>query len=87
MNANAELYLPVPGTGNDKSLRVFLFTDVGNVWREGEQMTTQSLRSSAGIGLSWISPMGPLKMSYGEPLRKQRTDRIQNFQFQIGAAF
>jgi outer membrane protein insertion porin family len=87
MNVNAEFYLPVPGTGNDKSLRVFLFTDAGNVWREGEQITTQSLRSSAGVGLSWISPMGPLKMSYGEPLRKQRTDRIQNFQFQIGAAF
>jgi outer membrane protein insertion porin family len=86
-NANLELYLPVPGTGNDKSLRIFLFGDAGNVWREGEKMTVDSLRSSVGAGLSWISPVGPLKMSYGTPMRKQPTDRIQRFQFQIGTAF
>jgi len=86
-NLNAELYLPVPGTGNDKSLRIFLFADAGNVWRDGERITASSLRSSAGFGLSWISPMGPLKMSYGTPYRKQPTDRIQRFQFNIGTAF
>ena len=86
-NANSELYFPVPGTGNDKSLRIFTFADVGNVWREGESPTWASLRSSAGIGLSWISPVGPLKLSWGKPLRVQRNDRIQRFQFQIGTAF
>ena len=86
-NLNAELYLPVPGTGNDKTLRIFAFSDIGNVWREGEKMTFDSLRSSAGLGLSWISPVGPLKLSYGKPLRVQPNDRIQNFQFQIGTAF
>ena len=87
LNINAELYLPVPGTGNDKSLRVFAFADAGNVWREGERINTDSLRSSAGLGLSWISPVGPLKMSWGVPLKKLPTDRIQRFQFQIGTAF
>ena len=87
LNLNAELYLPVPGTGNDKSLRIFLFADAGNVWRDGEKITTNSLRSAAGAGLSWISPVGPLKLSWGSPLRKQPTDRIQKFQFQIGTAF
>ncbi|MBL8351249.1 MAG: outer membrane protein assembly factor BamA [Burkholderiaceae bacterium] len=87
MNLNAELYLPVPGTGNDKSLRIFLFTDAGNVWRDGEKITAQSIRASAGAGLSWISPVGPLKMSYGTPLRSEPTDRIQKFQFQVGTAF
>jgi outer membrane protein insertion porin family len=86
-NLNTELYFPVPGTGNDKSLRVFAFADAGNVWRDGETMTWDSLRASAGIGLSWISPVGPLKLSYGRPLRVQRNDRIQKFQFQIGTAF
>ncbi len=86
-NANSEIYFPVPGTGNDKSLRIFTFADVGNVWREDETPTWQSLRSSAGIGLSWISPVGPLKLSWGKPLRVQRNDRIQRFQFQIGTAF
>lgn len=86
-NLNAELYFPVPGTGNDKSLRIFAFGDAGNVWRDGEPMTAASLRASAGLGLSWISPVGPLKLSWGVPVRKQPTDRIQRFQFQIGTAF
>ncbi len=87
LNLNSELYFPVPGTGNDRSLRIFAFADVGNVWREDERITGQSLRSSAGVGLSWISPVGPLKLSWGYPLRVQRNDRIQRFQFQIGTAF
>ena len=86
-NANAELYFPVPGTGNDRTLRIFAFADTGNVWREDETVTANSLRVSAGLGLSWISPVGPLKLSWGKPLRVQRNDRIQRFQFQIGTAF
>jgi outer membrane protein insertion porin family len=87
LNLNTELYFPVPGTGNDKTLRVFAFADAGNVWRDGDNMNLSTLRSSAGLGLSWISPVGPLKLSYGKPLRVERNDRIQNFQFQIGTAF
>jgi outer membrane protein insertion porin family len=87
INLNAELYLPVPGTGNDKTLRIFAFADTGNVWRDGEKIDTASLRASAGLGLSWISPVGPLKLSWGVPLKVQPNDRIQRFQFQIGTAF
>jgi outer membrane protein insertion porin family len=86
-NANAELYFPVPGTGNDRTLRIFAFADTGNVWREDEKVTGSSLRSSVGLGLSWISPVGPLKLSWGNPVQVQRNDRIQKFQFQIGTAF
>ena len=87
INLNTELYFPVPGTGNDKSLRIFAFADAGNVWRDGEKITGNSLRASAGFGLSWISPVGPLKLSWGVPVKKLPTDRIQRFQFQIGTAF
>ncbi|URI08678.1 outer membrane protein assembly factor BamA [Aquincola tertiaricarbonis] len=87
INLNAELYVPVPGAGNDKTLRIFGFTDAGNVWGEHESIDASSLRVSAGIGLSWISPVGPLKLSFGSPIRKERNDRIQKFQFQIGTAF
>ena len=87
VNVNGEFYFPVPGTGNDKSLRIFAFADAGNVWREDEKITSTSLRSSAGLGLSWISPVGPLKLSYGKPLHALRNDRIQRFQFQIGTSF
>jgi outer membrane protein insertion porin family len=87
LNLNAEYYVPFPGTGNDRTLRLFGYADAGNVWREGEPMTLDSLRASVGIGLSWISPVGPLKLSWGSPVRKFPTDRIQRFQFQIGTAF
>jgi outer membrane protein insertion porin family len=86
-NMNNELYLPVPGTGNDRTLRLFTYLDVGNVWGENEKMTFTSLRASAGVGLSWVSPVGPLKLSYGFPIRKRPEDRIQRLQFQIGTAF
>ena len=86
-NVNGELYFPVPGTGNDKTLRIFAFADAGNVWREDEKVSASTLRSSVGLGLSWISPVGPLKLSWGSPVRSQPNDRIQRFQFQIGTAF
>lgn len=86
-NVNSELYLPVPGAGNDRTLRFFGYVDVGNVWGEDEKVTAGSLRASAGLGLSWVSPVGPLKLSFGTPIRKQPNDRIQRLQFQIGTAF
>jgi outer membrane protein insertion porin family len=87
LNVNTELYVPVPGTGNDRTLRMFTYLDVGNVWGESEKVTAESLRASAGVGLSWISPVGPLKLSYGSPIRYEDGDRIQRLQFQIGTAF
>ncbi len=86
-NVNGELYLPVPGAGNDRTLRIFTYVDAGNVWADNQQITADSLRASAGVGLSWISPVGPLKLSYGTPIRYLSTDRIQRLQFQIGTAF
>jgi outer membrane protein insertion porin family len=86
-NLNNELYMPVPGMGNDRSLRVFGYLDVGNVWGASQPLTFDSLRASAGLGMSWISPVGPLKLSYGVPIRKLPGDRIQKLQFQIGTAF
>ena len=86
-NMNGELYLPIPGTGNDRTLRWFTYVDVGNVWGEDDKLTADSLRASAGLGVTWVSPVGPLKLSYGTPIRKKPTDRIQRLQFQIGTAF
>ena len=86
-NLNNELYVPVPGAGNDRTFRIFGYLDAGNVWGENQAVTFDSLRASAGIGVSWISPLGPLKLSYGVPIKKQPGDRIQKLQFQIGTAF
>ena len=87
LNIQSQLYLPVPGAGNDRTLRLFTFLDLGNVWGEFDTITAASMRGSAGLGLSWISPVGPLQLSYGSPVRKQPGDRIQRLQFQIGTAF
>ncbi|MFN3298248.1 outer membrane protein assembly factor BamA [Caldimonas sp.] len=87
LNLNGELYVPFPGSGNDRTLRLFGFVDVGNVFGEDDRIRFDELRASSGIGLSWISPVGPLKLAYGIPLRKQPGDRIERIQFQIGTAF
>ncbi|MEP6873457.1 MAG: outer membrane protein assembly factor BamA [Burkholderiales bacterium] len=87
INLNSELYLPIPGTGNDRTLRWFTYVDVGNVWGETQQLNLGDMRASAGVGLTWVSPVGPLKLSYGTPIRKKPEDRIQRLQFQIGTAF
>lgn len=84
--ASAEFIFPIPGTGNDRSLRSFVFFDAGNVWPES-QIKVSDLRFSTGLGLNWASPIGPMKLSFGFPLRKMEGDRIQRFQFQIGTGF
>jgi outer membrane protein insertion porin family len=84
---NAELMAPFPGAGNDRTLRLFAFTDVGRAFGENEKINFGELRSSIGVGLSWISPMGPLRFSYALPMKRQVTDKIQRLQFQIGTSF
>ncbi|HAT33915.1 MAG TPA: outer membrane protein assembly factor BamA [Janthinobacterium sp.] len=84
---NMELQLPFPGSGNDRSLRWFGFLDGGQVYQEGEKMRASQLRYSAGLGISWISPVGPLKLSYGKPLNAKPGDRLERFQFQMGTGF
>ena len=84
---NAELLMPFPGAGNDRTLRLFGFTDIGRAFGESEKVSIDELRASAGVGLSWISPMGPLRFSYAMPIRQQTGDKIQRLQFQIGTSF
>jgi outer membrane protein insertion porin family len=84
---NAELQFPFPGSGQDRSLRWFTFADTGQIYQEHEPIRTSQLRYSAGIGLSWISPVGPLKLSYAKPLNAKPGDRLERFQFQMGTGF
>ena len=84
---NAEFIAPFPGAGNDRTLRWFAFIDAGNVYGESESVDFGQMRSSVGIGLSWISPVGPLRFALANPVRKFAGDRIQKFQFQIGTSF
>ena len=87
VNFNFELIAPFPGAGNDRTLRVFTFVDVGNVYGENDTIRLNEMRASAGVGLSWVSPLGPLRLAYALPVRKFAGDRIQKLQFQIGTSF
>jgi outer membrane protein insertion porin family len=84
---NGELIAPFPGAGNDRTLRLFGFVDAGTVYGPDDPVRLQDLRASTGVGVSWISPVGPLRLALAKPLRREAGDRIQAFQFQIGTAF
>ncbi|MGJ7529607.1 outer membrane protein assembly factor BamA [Variovorax sp. GB1P17] len=99
---NMEFSTPFPGAGNDRTLRLYTFFDAGNVFADRTTGMTDAqwkaqnrLRASAGIGISWISPLGPLRLAYAVPLMYQKADtanniaadRTQRLQFQIGTSF
>jgi len=83
---SAEFIFPLPGTGNDRSFRSFVFLDVGNVYQLGD-IRLSDLRASTGIGLNWASPIGPMKISVGIPVRQKDGDKAQRIQFQVGSGF
>ena len=83
----AELLMPFPGTGNEKSVRLSGFVDAGTVFGPGNQMGDAGMRYSTGMAVTWISPVGPLKFSYAVPIHEQPEDRLQRFQFTLGSVF
>jgi outer membrane protein insertion porin family len=84
---NAEFITPFPGAGNDKSLRLYAFLDAGNVYAATDPIVLSEMRASTGVGISWISPIGPLRLAYAKPIKSLTGDKIQKVQFQIGTAF
>ena len=92
---NVELMTPVPGL--EKMLKAGPFFDAGQVWADHNDMAKTCvqgvicdqgpIRMSTGIAAAWASPLGPLKFSVGFPLNDQKSDKIQNFQFQMGQTF
>jgi outer membrane protein insertion porin family len=87
-NANVELLTPFPGAGNDRTLRLYGFVDAGMVGGDnGVNSNSSDIRASTGVGISWISPVGPLRLAFAKPLRKFDGDRIKNMDFQIGTTF
>lgn len=68
----------------------FLFLDMGNVWGADYSSSisdSSKLRTSTGIALDLMSPIGPLSFTYSVPLSKASTDKEQNFLFNIGSSF
>ncbi len=84
---NAELLIPMPGVGLDKTVRLGAFIDGGQVWGQGQKISTGDLRYSTGVSLVWSSPLGPLKFSFANPINRQPDDKVQRLQFQMGTTF
>jgi outer membrane protein insertion porin family len=91
---NLELFYPI--LKGDKAVRASVFADVGQIAGttasaggalDIDQSPFESFRYSAGVGVAWNSPIGPLKFSYAIPLNAKDGDRQQRFQFQAGTAF
>ncbi len=84
-----EFSSPVPflGAEFEKNVRVSLFYDVGNVFYDASAFDSDKLRMSAGVSLNWISPIGPLILSYAVPFNDQPGDKLQAFQFSVGSGF
>jgi len=67
------------------------FIDAGSLYNSDASGSTvldsSALRASAGIGISWTSPIGPIKIDFAEPIMKQSYDRTQIFRFDFGTRF
>jgi outer membrane protein insertion porin family len=67
---------------------MYAFADLGGVaGPDGINANGNSLRASVGVGVSWISPVGPLRLAFAKPIKKFDGDKIQSMQFQIGTNF
>ena len=81
----AEILFPMPGANRDPSLRLAAFLDAGQVYANKVELS--ELRYSAGVGLFWASPIGPLRLSFAYPINPESGDDIQRLQFTFGTGF
>ena len=84
-----DILFPMPGIKEAHVVRLGVFYDMGSLWGGNAFGLTpeQSFRASYGVGLTWISPMGPIKVTYAFPMFSQPSDNLQPFQFQLGTSF
>ncbi len=98
VEGSAELMFPLPFLKDQRSVRSAFFYDVGNVFDStcdtGNQLQPncfnidyKELRSSVGVGLTWITGFGPLTFSYAKPINHSEWDEREAFQFSLGRSF
>lgn len=91
------IILPNSLFGNIQSVRAQVFLDVGQIYdkslkyRLDDSMTLRDpnneLRYSAGVSLTWMSPLAPLVFSYAIPLNSKEADKVKKFSFTFGTVF
>ena len=80
---NLELTFPLVEESGFKGV---VFYDVGNAWGE-DQDYFSDIRHSAGFGLRWMSPLGPLRLEWGKNLDPREGEPPSDLQFSIGTMF
>ena len=87
---SAELSFPI-GFPEDVGVLGHAFTDVGSLWSldqsDADIIDENSIRATAGVGLSWRSPMGPLRLDFATPYIKEDYDETEVFRFSFGTRF
>ena len=75
---------------NNQYIDALIFSDTANLWGidyDSSIDDSNQIRSSIGIGLDWLTILGPLNFSLAAPISKANTDKTQNFRFNIGTTF
>jgi len=81
---NLEYRFPL---AKEQGVTGLVFFDAGNVFTKDESYTFSGIRRSAGAGLRWYSPVGPLRLEYGWNLDQQGDEESGNWEFAVGGAF
>ena len=79
----------LPFFKNSNTTRVSLFYDAGNVFASTRQFSWGQLATSVGIGLQWRAPIGPINISYSQPLHYSAAEApyLERLQFTFGTTF
>ncbi len=75
---------------NSDNIDFLVFFDAGNVWGvdyfDGDDEGSE-IRSSTGVAVDWLTPVGPLNFTLAIPLSKADSDKTETFRFNIGTSF
>ena len=75
---------------NSENIDLLFFVDAANIWGVDYDSSIDdksTIRSSLGLGIDWLTPIGPLSFTLAEPLSKANTDITESFRFNLGTTF
>ena len=74
---------------NVQNVDVVMFADVGNIWGVdyNSSLETDEIRSSVGLGIDWLTTIGPVTFSFAHPITQAESDVTETFRFNLGTSF
>ena len=85
--ASTKMLFPLPGGMFKDQVRLETFIDGGGVWEEDENIALDEMRFSAGLSVLWVSPFGPINVSFAKALNDDAQDETESLQFGMGTNF